>query len=336
MMKPRMPLMLATLPIALALTVASGEAWADVKAGVDAWSQGDYARALSIWRPLADGGDADAQFNIAQAYKFGHGVPQDMNAAIDYYRRAAAQGHAQAEDNAGLLLYQQGRRTEAMPYLNRSAERGEARAQYLVGISLFNGDLLPRDWVRAYAMMNRASASGVAQATQALEHMDRFIPEAQRRDGLALAAAMTARAQQPDQKALDTPPPPATAPWRPAPSSTPVRTADLPPSQPAPAAKPAPTTASTAPQAVQTARPAPRASGAWQIQLGAFSEKARAETQWKILSAKIPALATYTHSTEAAGALTRLLAGPFTTRADADALCDRVKAGGGACIVKSS
>lgn len=326
-MKPRMLTVMATMPFALALTLASGSAWADVKAGVDAWSQGDYVKALKIWRPLAESGDADAQFNIAQAYKFGRGVPQDMNAAIDYYRKAAAQGHAQAEDNAGLLLYQQGRRPEAMPYLDHSAERGEPRAQYLVGISLFNGDLLARDWVRAYAMMSRASAAGVMQATQALKHMDRFIPEAQRKDGLTLAAAMIVRAQQPDQK-IDTPAKDAPTPWRPAPSSAPVRTTDLPPSQITPVAKPAP------PPATVHSSPVDQISGGWQIQLGAFSEKARAEGQWKTLSTKIPALTAYTHSMQAAGTLTRLLAGPFPTRADADALCQTIKTDGGACIVK--
>ncbi len=319
--------MLAAMPLALALAGAGGRAWADVKTGVDAWSQGDYARALRIWRPLADSGDADAQFNIAQAYKLGRGVPQDMNAAIDYYRRAAAQGHAQAEDNAGLLLYQQGRRPEAMPYLDRSAERGEARAQYLVGISLFNGDLLARDWVRAYALMTRASVAGVEQATKALEHMDRYIPEAQRKDGLALAAAMTARAQQASQTTA-MPPKSAPALRRPVPSSAPLRTAALPPSQPAPVTKSVPAAPSS-----QTA-PAAQTSGAWQIQLGAFSEKTRAEAQWKAVSAKTPALAGYTYSTEAAGTLTRLLAGPFTTRTDADALCETIKAAGGVCIVK--
>lgn len=313
--------MLAAMPLALALTLAGGSAWADVKTGVDAWSQGDYAKAIRIWRPLAESGDADAQFNMAQAYKFGRGMPQDMNAAIDYYRKAAVQGHQQAEDNAGLLLYQQGRRQEAMPYLDRSAERGEPRAQYLIGISLFNGDLLTRDWVRAYALMNRSAAAGVEQAARALEHMERYIPEAQRRDGLALASAMTMHAQQQDQKAA-TPAKPASAPLRTAPSSTRVRTADIPPSRPAPVAKP-----------VAAAAPADT-GGAWQIQLGAFSEKARAETQWKALSAKTPALAAYSHSTEAAGTLTRLLAGPFPTRAAADALCQNIKADGGACIVK--
>ena len=312
--------------VAVALACAHVPARADVKAGVDAWEQGDYARALKLWRPLADAGDADAQFNLAQAYKLGRGVPQDMASALDYYQKAAAQGHAQAEDQAGLLLYQQGRQAEAVPYLEHAAARGESRAQYLLGIALFNGDFAPRNWVRAYAMMTRASAAGVEQATRALEHMDRFIPEAQRRDGLALAAAMETGAARSARVAGAA----AQAPLRPPLSTTPVRTTALPPS--APVARSAPSAPPPAP--APAAPPHASAGGAFQVQLGAFGEKARAEPQWKLLSAKIPALAAYQHSTQSAGAMTRLLAGPLKTRADAEALCARVTAGGGACIAK--
>lgn len=303
----------------LALIAAAPSAFADTKAGVDAWAQGDYARALKTWRPLAEAGDADAQFNLGQAFKLGRGVPQDMNAALEWYQKAAVQGHRQAEDNLGLLLFQQNRRPEAMPFLQRSAERGEERAQYLVGIALFNGDLIPRDWVRAYALMTRASAAGVEQASTALAQMDRFIPEPQRRDGLALAAAMEAR------KAQVVAPAGISQPIRPAPSSTPIRSAALPPSQPTPAPTPKP---------APVAKPAPASSGAWQIQLGAFSEVARAQAHWKAMTAKVPALASAPHSFEKAGAMTRLLAGALATRDEADALCAKVKASGADCIVK--
>ena len=37
-------------------------ALADVKTGVDAWQQGDYAKAIGEWRPLAQNGDPDAQW----------------------------------------------------------------------------------------------------------------------------------------------------------------------------------------------------------------------------------------------------------------------------------
>lgn len=308
----------------LAIIFAAPSALADVKAGVDAWAQGDYAKALKLWRPLAQAGDADAQFNLAQAHKLGRGVPQDMNAALDWYQKAAVQGHRQAEDNYGLLLFQQNRRPEAMPFLQRSAERGEERAQYLVGIALFNGDLIPRDWVRAYALMTRASAAGVEQASAALAQMDRFIPELQRRDGLALAAAMEMRKAQAAAPALAGVSPPI----RPAPSTTPIRSAALPPSQPERMPPHAPSVVKPAPG------PSVPATGAWQVQLGAFGEAARAQAHWKAMAAKVPALASAPHSLEKAGAMTRLLAGSLKSRAEADALCAKVKAAGADCIVK--
>ncbi|MDQ4420818.1 SPOR domain-containing protein [Sphingobium sp. DEHP117] len=317
----------------IALLAAAPSAQADTKAGVDAWAQGDYARAMKVWLPLAEAGDADAQFNLGQAYKMGRGVPQDPNTALEWYRKAAAQGHSQAEDAYGLLLYQQNRRAEAMPSLLRSADRGEARAQYLVGIALFNGDLLPRDWMRAYALMTRASASGVEQASAALAQMDRYIPEHQRRDGLALAAAMEARKARAAGAAVAASSPSAPQPiLRPAPSTKPIRSATLPPSQPAPSPVSAPSQAPASAPA-PAAKPAP-VSGGWQVQLGAFGETARAQAQWKTLTAKIPALAAAPHRLEPAGAMTRLLAGSLTTRAEADALCGKVKAAGADCIVK--
>ena len=85
---------------ALAVMLGLGSpALADVKAGVDAWQQGDYARAIAEWRPLAQAGDPDAQFNMGQAYKLGRGLQSDFPVALDWYRKAAAQGHLRAEDN---------------------------------------------------------------------------------------------------------------------------------------------------------------------------------------------------------------------------------------------
>src|SRR3546814_18162937 len=62
-------------------------AMADVKAGVDAWEQGKYDAAVKQWRPAAAAGDADAQFNMGQAYKLGRGVPMDLKAATEWLDR---------------------------------------------------------------------------------------------------------------------------------------------------------------------------------------------------------------------------------------------------------
>ena len=100
----------ATRPITrvlgIALILVSAPALADVKAGVDAWGRGDYATAIKEWRGPADAGDADAQFNLGQAYKLGNGVPKDLGQAEKWYKMAADQGHLQANDNYGLLLFQ--------------------------------------------------------------------------------------------------------------------------------------------------------------------------------------------------------------------------------------
>src|SRR3954466_8335467 len=79
-----------------------------VKAGIDAWQKADYAAAVAIWRPIAERGDADAQFNLGQAYRLGRGVPIDLGAAQLWFERAASKGHVDAQTTLGLLLFQNG------------------------------------------------------------------------------------------------------------------------------------------------------------------------------------------------------------------------------------
>ena len=217
------------------LPLGAAPAYADVKAGFDMWNKGDYFGAVNEWRPLAIGGDADAQFNLAQAYKLGRGVPTDLKMAESWYAKAAAQGHLAARDNYGLMLFQDGDRQGAMPYIEESAGRGEPRAQYVYGTALFNGDFAPKDWVRAYAMMTRASAAGIPAASASLAQMDKFIPMDQRQRGLELARAFEAHASKPQMAQADAPQP--GAPSIGAPPI--VGKVDLPPSKPAIAAVPA-------------------------------------------------------------------------------------------------
>ncbi len=337
-------------------------AHADVKAGVDAWQQGDYARAIAEWRPLAQSGDPDAQFNMGQAYKLGRGVQPDLNVALDWYRKAAAQGHLRAEDNLGLLMFQQGDRANAMPYLQRAAMRGEARAQYIVGTALFNGDLIGKDWVRAYALMNRASASGLPQAATSLEQMDKYIPEEQRKQGLTMAASLEKNKGDSLASAPAAPIRPQSRPDS-RPSSSAVRTTDIPASGPPVTAAPAPTPAAPKPPVQQAAAtppppratpqsapqpapqpapkpaasvPAPAASGDWRVQLGAFSQEGSARALWNSLTGKVSGLSAYQPYLVRAGSITRLQAGPLASSGDAERLCGRIKAAGADCFPKKN
>ena len=317
-------------------------ALADVKGGVDAWQQGDYDKAVSLWRPLAQAGDPDAQFNMGQANKLGRGVKADMTAAIDWYRKAAAQGHVRAEDNLGLLMFQQGERADALPYLERSAARGEPRAQYIVGTALFNGDLAAKNWPRAYALMSRASAAGLAQATASLKQMDKYVPAQQREQGLALAREMGQKEVAALAKAnggqsstpvsreeARSPASPTSPPSRPA--QKPSTKAKAEPPKLATAA-PAPKPAAEQSKEVSKAQPKLAASGSWRVQLGAFSEEGRARALWNSLRGKVAGLSAYQLYLVKGGAMTRLQAGPLASNAEASKLCGAIKAAGADCM----
>jgi cell division septation protein DedD len=187
---------------ALTALLTGGAAWADVKTGVDAWSRGDYAAAVHEWLGPAAAGDADAMFNLGQAYRLGRGVPQDAAKAEELYARAAAKGHLQAADTYGLMLFQDGRREAALPYLQDAVRRGDPRAEYLLGIAHFNGDAVPKDWVRAYALVTLANQHSLPQAATALAQMDHYIPLEQRQQAQNVALQLEDQANATRGRAL--------------------------------------------------------------------------------------------------------------------------------------
>ncbi|HEY7809561.1 MAG TPA: SPOR domain-containing protein [Allosphingosinicella sp.] len=294
---------------AAALLLGAGAAFADVQSGIDLWQAGNYAGAVKEWRALAEKGDANAQFNLGQAYKIGRGVPVDLGSAQSWYEKAAAKGHKQAQANLGLILFQNGDKVKALPWIRKAAEEGDPRAQYVLGTALFNGDIAGKDWPRAYALMQLAAAQGLPPAVANLQQMDQYIPLPERQKGLALAKQM-GRAATP-VKAVAAAPAPASA-KRPSPG--PVARTAVPPSI-----------------AATPARPTQIGNG-WRVQLGAFSNAANAKRAWAGLRAKAGYLAALQPAFVPAGAVTRLQAGPLPNRAAADRACAAAKAAGSACF----
>lgn len=164
--------------------------------GIRQWEAGRYEAAVIAWQSPAQDGDAESQFRLALAYRDGQGTQIDTEKAIALLRKAAIQGHLEAADEYGILLFQSGRVKDALAWIQDSAERGEPRAQYYLGIALFNGDDLEKNWVSAYALMTRAAASGLAPAIAALNRMDETIPLADRRKGVLLAEELENSARQ--------------------------------------------------------------------------------------------------------------------------------------------
>ena len=330
---------------ALALSLQTAPALADVKAGVDAWTRGDYDAAVKEWREPALKGDPDAQFNMGQAYKTGRGVKTDLNVALDWYKKASAQGHLKAMDSYGHLLHYQGRVVEALPILQTSSDRGDPRAQYLLATELFNGTNISKDWVRAYALMSLASSAGMAPASQSLAQMDTYIPLEQRQAATVLAGELEQRASrnasaQAAGFPINTSPPPKPAkqvavPPSTIPSSNPPGFPANIPVAGAPAAKPKVVqTTPVKPAATPVVKTtAPAVSSPWRIQLGAFGEDANAKKLWASLKGKVAGIDALQPSYKASGQITRLQAGPFANRAAAETMCGKLKAAGQACLV---
>ena len=90
-----------------------------------AYYRGDYATALREWRPLAEQGNAEAQFNLGVMYSNGYGVPQDDAEAARWYRKAA--------------------------------EQGVAEAQFLLGFMYRDGHGVPQDYAQAHKWYNLAA-----------------------------------------------------------------------------------------------------------------------------------------------------------------------------------
>ena len=87
-----------------------------------------------MWLPLAEQGDASAQYNLGVMYEKGRGVPQDYKEAVKWYRLSAEQGHAFARSNLGQM--------------------------YLKGLGV------PQDYVSAHVWFNLSSSNGVKNGTE--------------------------------------------------------------------------------------------------------------------------------------------------------------------------
>ena len=279
------------------LLLAAPASAQSVKAGIDAWQRGDYAGAVAIWRPLAEAGDADASFNMGQAYRLGRGVLVDLATAQSWLERAALKGHTDAQTTLGLLLFQNGNQAEGLKWLKGAAEEGDARAMLVYGTALYNGDGVPQDPVLGYAYVSRSAAQGLEPAKSTLAQMDEIMPVEQRKKGVALAM-QKARTQARAESRSPAPPKPQVL-------------------------KPAKSVA-------ERPQPVP-ATGAWRIQLGAFSQRSSADALFRKLAGSAP-VAGRQKFLIAAGAVTRLQVGPYPSKAAAAAACSALSGKGQPCF----
>ena len=131
----------------------SGRPRAPLEDATAANDKGDTATALAILRPLADQGNADAQYNLGVIYGEAQGVPRDFVEAGKWFAKAAAQGNASAQYNLGVMYFAgQGfapDAAEAAKWFRKAAEQSDPAAGLISPSCSSEGQGVPRDAAEA-------------------------------------------------------------------------------------------------------------------------------------------------------------------------------------------
>ena len=151
--------------LALSMLLSTGMAVAaDFSKGLQAAQSGDFKTALAVWTPLAEQGNAMAQFNLGHMYANGYGVPENDKTAVKWFTKAAEQGLAEGQFNLGAMYdfgdgVPQNDKT-AVKWYTLAAEQGYAKGQYNLGTMYANGRGVPENDKTAVKWYTLASYNG--------------------------------------------------------------------------------------------------------------------------------------------------------------------------------
>lgn len=114
----------------------------------------DYPTAMRLLLPLAQGGDARAQFLVGRMYESGGGVRQSSAQAAVWYQKAAEQGNDLAQSGLG-LMYSTGDGVPqnyivAMKWTLMAAKGGNVAAQSAMSMFYKHGLGVPQNYILAY------------------------------------------------------------------------------------------------------------------------------------------------------------------------------------------
>lgn len=158
---------------ALLWAIRSPGALADTDGAWQAYRAGRYEAALKELKALAEGGDVDARYYLGTLYSDGKAVKRDYRRAVEWYGKAAARGHGDAEFTLGFLyLGGAGEGTNAVAadlqlaakWLKIAAAKGHIAAQSALATVYGEGYGIARDTAEAQRWAELAAARGDAAA----------------------------------------------------------------------------------------------------------------------------------------------------------------------------
>ncbi len=138
----------------------------DLGEAVEAMHRGDFAIAYCIMRPMAESGNAEAQYNIGWMYLNGYGLRVDDRHALEWWEKASGQGHTDASFSIG-MLYSLGEGkvakdlNRAIDYYMIAAQDGQEDAIQLLRYMMMRND--PEISGRIHSIVNQHGSMFGAQ-----------------------------------------------------------------------------------------------------------------------------------------------------------------------------
>lgn len=174
--------------IAVAILMQTPATRADFDAGYDAYLRGHWPRAVDALTPLADRGDARAQFYLGvMRNEGGQGIAKDKTAAFAWLQRAAEHGHMGAQYEL-YLYYSAGSEADEDALAKRlhwgravtaqglSADaHGKAQAAVCaiqMGLLYARGWLVPEDRIEAHYLLSYAGLLGRSDGAAAVADLE--------------------------------------------------------------------------------------------------------------------------------------------------------------------
>lgn len=127
---------------------------------------------VSFIESRAEQASPDVQFDLANRFADGLGVPQNYALAAKWFQKAAEQHHAGAQYNLGILYFEGIGVTQdlsrAFAWYSDAANQGFAPAQFSLGQMYAKGIGVQTNYVRAAELFRASSSQGVALARYSL------------------------------------------------------------------------------------------------------------------------------------------------------------------------
>ena len=132
----------------------------------------DIAKAVDWFAKAAVQGHAKAQYRLGDCYYYGNGVEKNLIKAVEWYKKAADQGNTDALYSLGYCYYHgQGVKEDlnkAAKWYNRAAVKGNKWAQHALGDCYYCGNGVEEDWAKAVKWYTKAAEQGIAEAQYSL------------------------------------------------------------------------------------------------------------------------------------------------------------------------